>query len=168
MTSWQAQPRLRQKRPVDTNLSDKELFESLPLGDVWRDANLADCYRYLRLSKKTCACFMAKCHGAARLWNKQGLPFAPINFTRTMPWVLFWGTLVDFWVKLWFFNMRKRTQKPRKSTQKPAKVRKTWFLYNGIFGNYPWWYPMKGFCKLGVAKKVVLVPLIPWFAEMVW
>ena len=47
--------------------------------------------------------------------------------------------------------MRKRTQKPRKRTQKPAKVRKTWFL--GIFGNYPWWYPMKGFCKLGVAKQ---------------
>ena len=53
MTSWQAQPKLRQKRPVDVNLSDREMFNSLPLGDVWADAQLIDVYKYLRKSKNT-------------------------------------------------------------------------------------------------------------------
>lgn len=53
MTSWQAQPRLRQKREVNTNLSDKELFSSLPIGDLWPDAKLVEAYRYIRQSPKT-------------------------------------------------------------------------------------------------------------------
>ena len=53
MGSWQVQPRLRQKRPVNVNLSDRELFNALPLGDTWADAQLIDVYKYLRKSKKT-------------------------------------------------------------------------------------------------------------------
>ena len=53
MTSWQVQPRLRQKQHVDVNLSDRELFQRLALGDVWMDAGLIDVYKYLRASRKT-------------------------------------------------------------------------------------------------------------------
>lgn len=53
MSSWRCQPRLRQKKTVDTSKSDRELFEELPLDDVWEDAKLADVYFYLRASKKT-------------------------------------------------------------------------------------------------------------------
>lgn len=53
MTSWQAQPHLRQKKPVDTSLSDRELFCSMALGDLWPDAKLVEVYRYIRQSRKT-------------------------------------------------------------------------------------------------------------------
>ena len=53
MSSWHCQPRLRQKKTVDTSKSDRELFEELPLDDVWEDAKLVDVYFYLRASKKT-------------------------------------------------------------------------------------------------------------------
>ena len=52
MKTWKPQPHLRQKRFVDCNLSDRELFGSLELGnDLWDDAKLVDCYRYIRMYK---------------------------------------------------------------------------------------------------------------------
>lgn len=53
MKTWQPQPHLRQKRKVDLNLSDRELFCSLPLNDLWSDADLVGAYRYLQSSKKS-------------------------------------------------------------------------------------------------------------------
>ena len=53
MTSWQAEPHLRQKQPVNVNMSDREIFSSLPLGDTWPDAELVQVYKYLRQSDKT-------------------------------------------------------------------------------------------------------------------
>ena len=53
MAGWQAQPHLRQKRPVDVNMSDREIFASLPIGDTWPDAELLSVYQYLRKSTKT-------------------------------------------------------------------------------------------------------------------
>lgn len=52
MQRWRPEPRLRQKKEVNLNLSDKEIFQSMPLGDVWQDANLIEVYRYLRKFKK--------------------------------------------------------------------------------------------------------------------
>ena len=53
MQSWRPEPHLRQKKKeVNLNLSDKEIFQSMPLGDVWEDANLIEVYRYLRTFKK--------------------------------------------------------------------------------------------------------------------
>ena len=52
MESWYPQPHIRQKRAVDLGMSDKELFCSLPLGDLWKDADLVACYRYFRNSDK--------------------------------------------------------------------------------------------------------------------
>ena len=52
MQRWRPEPRLRQKKEVSLNLSDKEIFQSMPLGDVWQDANLIEVYRYLRKFKK--------------------------------------------------------------------------------------------------------------------
>lgn len=34
-------------------LSDRELFARVPLGDLWPDADLVSVYKYLRDSKKT-------------------------------------------------------------------------------------------------------------------
>lgn len=51
--SWRPQPRLRQKREVNLELSDRELFARVPLGDLWQDADLVSVYKYLRDSKKT-------------------------------------------------------------------------------------------------------------------
>ena len=53
MSSWRCEPRLRQKKTIDTKKSDRELFEELSLDDVWEDAKLVDIYFYLRASKKT-------------------------------------------------------------------------------------------------------------------
>ena len=39
---------LRHKNFVDPDSSDRELFESLDLGDLWIDAKLADTYLYVR------------------------------------------------------------------------------------------------------------------------
>ena len=39
---------LRQKVSVDSRKTDQEVFSSLPLGDIWSDANLVDVYTYLR------------------------------------------------------------------------------------------------------------------------
>ena len=39
---------LRNKNVVEPGLSDRELFERMPLGDVWSDANIADVYFYAR------------------------------------------------------------------------------------------------------------------------
>ena len=52
LSKWMPQPRLRQKMGIDLSLSDKELFQALPLGDVWEDAKLIEVYRYMRLYKK--------------------------------------------------------------------------------------------------------------------
>jgi len=52
MQRWRPEPHLRQKKEVNLNLSDKEIFQSMPLGDVWQDANLIEVYRYLRKFKK--------------------------------------------------------------------------------------------------------------------
>ncbi|CAE7353547.1 unnamed protein product [Symbiodinium sp. CCMP2456] len=38
---------LRQKVLINTKLTDRELFERLPLGDVWSDAGLADVFMYM-------------------------------------------------------------------------------------------------------------------------
>ena len=64
------------------------------------------------------------------------------------------ATLVDFWVKLCFFLY---AQTYTKTPQTYAKTRKSTQNLISVctmaFGNHPLWYPMKGFCKLGVAKK---------------
>lgn len=53
MTTWRPQPHLRQKVEVNTNLSDRELFQNMPLGkDLWHDAQLVEAYRYIRKCKK--------------------------------------------------------------------------------------------------------------------
>ena len=39
---------LRNKRNVDPALTDREIFDSLKIGDVWWDAGLPDLYWYLR------------------------------------------------------------------------------------------------------------------------
>ena len=52
MTGWSAQPTLRQKKEIDTSKTDREIFRDLKLGDLWHDADLVSCYRYLRKSKK--------------------------------------------------------------------------------------------------------------------
>ena len=53
MNKWKVQPRLRQKREVNLDLSDREIFTSLPLGDVWGDADLVGDYKYFRNSNKS-------------------------------------------------------------------------------------------------------------------
>ena len=40
---------LRQKVSVDSRKTDQEVFSSLPLGDIWSDANLVDVYIYIYL-----------------------------------------------------------------------------------------------------------------------
>ena len=52
MESWTARPTLRQKKEIDPRMTDVQIFESLPLGDLWHDAQLVECYRYLRGNKK--------------------------------------------------------------------------------------------------------------------
>lgn len=52
MDGWRPQPRLRQKRPVDLERTDWELFSRLSLGDVWPDAGLIGVYKYMRHSTK--------------------------------------------------------------------------------------------------------------------
>lgn len=52
MEGWRAQPTLRQKQPINLALTDLELFEQLPLSDVWDDARLVEVYQYLRQSDK--------------------------------------------------------------------------------------------------------------------
>lgn len=52
MTGWSAQPTLRQKQEIDTSKTDREIFRDLKLGDLWQDADLVSCYRYLRKSKR--------------------------------------------------------------------------------------------------------------------
>lgn len=52
MDGWRPQPTLRQKRPIDPKLTDAEIFRGLPTGDLWQDADLVACYRYLRSNKK--------------------------------------------------------------------------------------------------------------------
>ena len=39
---------LRNMNSVDPLLSDLQIFESLPLGDIWEDASLASVYFYIR------------------------------------------------------------------------------------------------------------------------
>lgn len=52
MESWSPTPTLRQKRAIDTSKTDLEIFSELPMGDVWPDAELVSCYRYMRNNKK--------------------------------------------------------------------------------------------------------------------
>ena len=52
MNSWRLQPTLRNKVELPPGLTDQELFKALPLGDIWRDAELPDVYFYLRCSSK--------------------------------------------------------------------------------------------------------------------
>ena len=42
-----AQRDLRVRVPVDTTLSDRELFSQMPIGDVWSDAKMVECFEYL-------------------------------------------------------------------------------------------------------------------------
>ena len=42
---------LRAKNQVDPLLTDRQVFEAMPLGDVWEDATLASTYFYLRRGK---------------------------------------------------------------------------------------------------------------------
>lgn len=39
---------MRQKARVDTRMCDSQIFNSLPILDVWEDAQLFECYSYLR------------------------------------------------------------------------------------------------------------------------
>ena len=48
LDSWRPQPTLRQKVDLDVQLTDRQLFASLELGDVWADAKLPAVYWYLR------------------------------------------------------------------------------------------------------------------------
>ena len=43
---------LRHKNYVPSTKSDRELFEEMPLGDIWSDANLARTYFYARDNKR--------------------------------------------------------------------------------------------------------------------
>ena len=51
MKAWRPEPHLRQKRTIDLSRTDKELFQEMELGDLWQDAQLVECYRYLRSKK---------------------------------------------------------------------------------------------------------------------
>ena len=51
MTTWKPQPKLRQKKEVDSSMTDLELFSAMELGDVWEDCNLIEVYRYARRYK---------------------------------------------------------------------------------------------------------------------
>ena len=42
-----ARGQMRLRVEVDGGLSDRELFESLPIGDVWDDAGMRDLFEYL-------------------------------------------------------------------------------------------------------------------------
>ena len=42
---------LRRRIPVDLQKSDKELFESMPLGDVWVESRCHEAFEYLYHSK---------------------------------------------------------------------------------------------------------------------
>ena len=71
---------LRRKNYVDPDCSDRELFESLDMGDVWIDANLAKTYFYLRENthleipeswKMTIANFDMELFAAVPHWQSQ-------------------------------------------------------------------------------------------------
>ena len=47
-------PTMRQKKEFDLNLSDREIFDGLSLGDVWQDCLLGDVYRYIRGGTRHC------------------------------------------------------------------------------------------------------------------
>ena len=53
MDSWRPQPRLRQKLEVNLDLSDREIFDQMKVGDLWHDADLVGAYRYFRLTNKS-------------------------------------------------------------------------------------------------------------------
>ena len=42
-----AQQDLRVRVPVDTTLTDRELFSQMPIGDLWSDAKMVECFEYL-------------------------------------------------------------------------------------------------------------------------
>ena len=42
---------LRNKNKTDPKMTDLELFQSMPLGDLWEDASIASVYVYLRRNK---------------------------------------------------------------------------------------------------------------------
>ena len=43
---------LRHKNAVDTSKSDRELFDALPLGDLWSDCNMVNTYWYARENRR--------------------------------------------------------------------------------------------------------------------
>ena len=51
MTTWRPQPKLRQKKQIDSKMTDLEIFLDLDVGDIWSDAGLVDVYRYARKLK---------------------------------------------------------------------------------------------------------------------
>lgn len=52
MDTWRPQPVLRQKKPFAADSTDRQIFESLKLGDPWPDAGLPDAYWYIRKSSR--------------------------------------------------------------------------------------------------------------------
>lgn len=52
MQTWRPQPTLRQKKEIPFGATDVDIFRSMPLGDVWLDAQLPEVYRYLRSNQK--------------------------------------------------------------------------------------------------------------------
>lgn len=144
------------KKTIDTSKSDRELFEELPLDDVWEDAKLADVYFYLRASKKTqipntwvqvfeeLDTQLASYRDASHSWT---LGCVHIGYLSTDEWVSHgWNPnlmeTMTYRSQTIKKHQKKRTQKSRKSTQisrkstkKPAKVNKSGFLTCGHFQN---------------------------------
>ena len=129
MQRWRPEPHLRQKKEVNLNLSDKEIFQSMPLGDVWQDANLIEVYRYLRKFKK---------HVVPQSWESVFDDFDaeleklyPIQSAPEAQWT-------D--LKAIFLNKNDEIYIPQKSanihqnTQISAKIRKPGFLHCVHFG----------------------------------
>lgn len=148
MGGWRPQPRLRQKRPVNLDLTDKELFQSMELGDLWEDACLVETYRYLRFHKKSLVPLEWQPvleELDAELDNLY--PAQPTRNAQTVDWHGFWGPNLCHGDTA---KIRKYPAKIRKFPQKSAN-RDFWIL--GILGNYTFaGLPCKGFDESVAAK----------------
>ena len=140
MGHWKPQPRLRQKELIDLSLSDKEVFQSLPLGDLWEDARLVEVYRYMRKYKcyKVPVCWQHVLEDLDAELDRvcplsQSSSSSDQNASETTGWYFFWYFLIFLGKK----NARKSAQIPRKSTQISAKVHKSGFLHCCILGYFP-------------------------------
>lgn len=68
LDGWRPQPSLRQKKALNPRDTDVQIFASLSLGDVWSDAELIECYHYLR---KGSTSIPPSWEGAFRAFDKE-------------------------------------------------------------------------------------------------